>query len=510
MKTTEKDIIIYIVGSGSLSKAIQAILIKKNIQTHGLIDKKTSLSPEIIDINQIDSAQPSAIFIIAISFEKYRKEAKQKLIAQGVSSNKILEIRDGSDSIFLDYLLQNKYRETINIINKDSLSNIQSIEEKINKTPIGNNNKRLITFNYYGQGGGYRQHLNSIAVKIQKKFNAICFSDEPDSLLENSPNLAIESLLKRRNDRHADLAISANYINCSHPDIPKVLFMHEIYDHFTYSKEIIQTITQPKTQYIFTPSSPCFERMKELCTNNNISNKIILIPGGYPRLDSNIRLFKSIKKEADTIIYAPTLSMFESENLELTYSMSKAPNILTSLLKFFPKYKIVFRPHPTDLLELENGRSSIYAKPLKDALTICNNNPNLELDTHRTSYMKSYSSATLMVSDISSTAFTYAFTTNRPVIFFSPGNSDSTPALPDSQYIQDRIKLGKCVSSCSEMVDAINNIMSQYEEYQNKIKTHADQVIFNKEQSEKYFISNLDYIINQQHHPDWWYLSDHQ
>jgi hypothetical protein len=73
MKTTEKDIIIYIVGSGSLSKAIQAILIKKNIQTHGLIDKKTSLSPEIIDINQIDSAQPSAIFIIAISFEKYRK-----------------------------------------------------------------------------------------------------------------------------------------------------------------------------------------------------------------------------------------------------------------------------------------------------------------------------------------------------------------------------------------------------------------------------------------------------
>ena len=105
MKTTEKDIIIYIVGSGSLSKAIQAILIKKNIQTHGLIDKKTSLSPEIIDINQIDSAQPSAIFIIAISFEKYRKEAKQKLIAQGVSSNKILEIRDGSDSIFLDYLL---------------------------------------------------------------------------------------------------------------------------------------------------------------------------------------------------------------------------------------------------------------------------------------------------------------------------------------------------------------------------------------------------------------------
>ena len=124
--------------------------------------------------------------------------------------------------------------------------------------------------------------------------------------------------------------------------------------------------------------------------------------------------------------------------------------------------------------------------------------------------MKSYSSATLMVSDISSTAFTYAFTTNRPVIFFSPGNSDSTPALPDSQYIQDRIKLGKCVSSCSEMVDAINNIMSQYEEYQNKIKTHADQVIFNKEQSEKYFISNLDYIINQQHHPDWWYLSDHQ
>ena len=510
-KTTELSA--YIVGSGSLARIIKEIFKVNNIEVYAFVDRETSTDPDflIIETKKIPYPVPeNTLFVIAISLQKHRQAAKKRLEKHGILDEKILEIKDASDAIFMGSLLKHNNDETINYLLSNSLSNIQALERAIIQCPIVDNTRISISFNYHGHGGGYRQHLNSIATKLSYKFNINCFSDEPDSSGEKSPNFQLQSLRTRRSSRSENLSIAANYIDCSHTETPKVLFMHEIYDHFTYVDEIIQVISKPKLQYVFTPSLPCFEKMKKLCIEKNLKNQVVLIPGGYPRLDNNIEYFKTIKEQPDSIIYAPTLSMFDSDNMESTYSMGKAPNILLNLSNSFPEYKIIFRPHPTDLLALENGRKATYRNSLEEAVKVCSRLQNCELDTSKTSYMKSYGSSVLMVSDISSTAFTYAFSTNRPVIFYSPGNSITEKNLPDTLFIADRSKLGICVNSEKDISNAAFNILEKYSEYSTKIKNHSEKVIFNKVKSESYFIENIDFILSNERNSDWWYLSDHR
>lgn len=72
------------------------------------------------------------------------------------------------------------------------------------------------------------------------------------------------------------------------------------------------------------------------------------------------------------------------------------------------KIKVVFRPHPQNLLDDEAIK--IKQKFLKHKLFIFDNSEN---------YFKQYLSSTLLITDYSGTAYTYAMITLNPVIFFS-------------------------------------------------------------------------------------------
>ena len=100
-----------------------------------------------------------------------------------------------------------------------------------------------------------------------------------------------------------------------------------------------------------------------------------------------------------------------------------------------------------------------------------------------------------MVTDISDTAFNYAFTTLKPVVFFDPFN------LKDNYSF-----IGEKAVCIKDFIKKIENILKNKEYFENKILEFRNQNINNIGLTGEYLIENLDYILSDKKHPDWYYF----
>ena len=519
MKQAKK---IYIVGAGSFALLTYRLLGDFKLDVVGFIDEQYSGS---IDLKPVITASllantpclNNANFFIAVSNAEHQLEAISRLESCGVENSQILNLRESTALIFLRslYGMDAKIRHrllkqpvgSIGDIEVDMLGTLQS------RLPSFKKQRKKISLNFYagggGGGGGFRQHLQSIAQKMMQDYSVVSFSDEKDEGCDKSINLVLQSHESSMQNKWSDLAIAAHFIPCSHPDITKVTFMHVIYDYCLFGDVLYRAISQPKKHYIFASSKPAFDGIKELLLGGNYNNDVILIPGGYPRLDDNRLKHQSNCLPVDTIIYAPTASIAMPPKTELTYSIYQAREILACLDQCFPGYRIVFRPHPKDLSRVRAGAIGATADALNQAVDYCQNS-RCELDEKKNQYMDNYSRAAVMISDTSSTAFTYALTTKRPVLFFAPGNEVLIRELGSFHYIRDREYFGGCVSTVESMKLKLNDMLERPDKYTEKNQEHAKKILFNDGVSEKYFMEILPYILNDAEHPDFWYLQRHK
>ena len=78
-------------------------------------------------------------------------------------------------------------------------------------------------------------------------------------------------------------------------------------------------------------------------------------------------------------------------------------------------------------------------------------------------YIDTYSKSYLLITDISGTAYTYAFLTSRPVIFITPNENKLVKYNYDKlNFFLDRNKIGKIIKSNDEIVESINLIEKDY------------------------------------------------
>ena len=174
------------------------------------------------------------------------------------------------------------------------------------------------------------------------------------------------------------------------------------------------TVTSVKAQEFLRDFSNLLGFHEARNNDNKISkeNSICLIPGGYPKYDQmlkHVEKYKNAKK--NTIIYAPTPNdKSGNKDLWLPYMSvnSHSKIILSALCEAFPDLNIVFKPHNDD-----------YEDLIKDINDSCKRYSNYKLDESGSNYFNLYANSFCMVSDFSSTAFTYALSTNCPVVFFS-------------------------------------------------------------------------------------------
>jgi hypothetical protein len=355
---------------------------------------------------------------------------------------------------------------------------------------IKKSNNKIIFF--YFPVKAYYQNIIDISehLKKNKKIDLfLIYNNSSQEILKNNKNSYFldinylkfipfsKFLLKKVN-----LFISSyvNYVFL--PESKNIYICHDIADspmvNANQEKKIFLSLA--KLHYIFLSSSNVVEyfRNKFLQFGHNVNDIPELINTGYLKLDKVMKELRRIKNTKNHILLAPTFSrQMKSYNMS-----SKLDVIINNILK--KGEKVIFRPHPLDLTLKGNF------KKIKKIVEKYENNSNFFYDNSH-SYMDSYSRAKMLITDFSGTAYTFAYSTLRPVIFFSKNeNKFAKTKIVDLFYYKDRALVGLVSQNINQLLNSIAKI--------NKRKEYNKNKIFNlRKKRIKYVKVSLDQTIMQ-------------
>ena len=255
----------------------------------------------------------------------------------------------------------------------------------------------------------------------------------------------------------------------------KVYINHDIYDtpmvNENNEKNLIYALN--KCNYIFLSSEIAIialEKKINLYLEDNNKKNLKLINTGYLKLDHvHKKVYKSSISE-DAILLAPTLS-----SMFLEYNLSPFLDEIIHEILNDKKFKLIYRPHPGDA-------KNNHIKKIREKYT-SNKNFFLDLDT---SYLDSYAKSKILITDFSGTAYTYAFSKLRPVIFISRNEKVLKQSnLNDLYFFKDRHDVGEIIEN---IYDINNEIYSIYD----KINTYSEIIKKLREKRIKYFNNSIE------------------
>ena len=197
--------------------------------------------------------------------------------------------------------------------------------------------------------------------------------------------------------------------------------------------------------YIFVPEKKSQLMFQDLFLDNPIKFKKApdILSVGYCKLDYLIKRINEHENLEKYIVIAPT----DHRHVNELTIFNDLKNIIQNLLDN-SKYKIVFRPYPGD-------------KKTDKVLKIKNfflDNKNFIFDLSD-NYFDIYANSVCLITDISGTAFTFAYATGKPVIFFSKmEKSLNNLGFSKLDYFKDRKKIGVIAETPNEILSFIKNL----------------------------------------------------
>lgn len=288
----------------------------------------------------------------------------------------------------------------------------------------------------------------------------------------------------------ADLYITpaSTTANNAPPSCPKVMFMHSLISiHGVYEDN-----TFDGYDYIYCTGKHHIQEFRNLFREKGLTGKC-LIPGGYPRLDELIQLAQNLNPpNGNWIIIAPTLL---SEATEHDSLMMQAHSLVNWFIR--NGWSVLFRPHPNNLKE--GNKYLPLFESLIDSFHECD---RFEVDRSK-DYLESYARSTLMLSDISGTAYTYAFAFGRPVVFYE---KTKNAVFSQGLLYENRYRIGPTIQSVDELQAAMAQLMENYTLSVAEILKMRNEFIYNIGSSADYFSENVSYILKAETHSDWIYV----
>lgn len=240
-----------------------------------------------------------------------------------------------------------------------------------------------------------------------------------------------------------NLLISSYVIYIFLPNTKNIYISHDIYDTPMVNKAIEKSlfISLSRLDYIFVSSNivkKYFENsFKKYLNSKKTLKKTEIVNTGYLKLDHITNILEKTKKNINklSILIAPTASKhYVKYNLS-----SNLDDMINFLLK--KKYQIIYRPHPLDLTE--KGKYNLVEKVINKYQKFENFKSDMS-----PSYLNSYANSDILITDFSGTAYTYAFSKDSPVIFFSINkNRELKNTFAKLYYFKDRNKIGYIVNN---------------------------------------------------------------
>jgi CDP-glycerol glycerophosphotransferase (TagB/SpsB family) len=130
------------------------------------------------------------------------------------------------------------------------------------------------------------------------------------------------------------------------------------------------------------------------------------------------------------------------------------------------------------------------------------------LDDDQGDYITTFARSTVMISDTSAIAYSYALTTGKPVIFFSKNDAAVKSIFKDVRYITDREKIGYCVDNTPALIDTLKQCFEGNGLPAVK-RDFVTSLVFNRGYSFQYLVNHIDDMIEGRRVEGWWYLRDH-
>jgi hypothetical protein len=219
-----------------------------------------------------------------------------------------------------------------------------------------------------------------------------------------------------------------------------------------------------------------------------------IIPCGYAPIDSVLRTNTQRRSSEKIITYAPTPMIGKEEWEPFASTRNHGGQIIQALLNSLPDYKVVFKPYP-------NEEPSLIKACIKHVI----NHPRFELQLSGESHADLYSRTSLLVTDFSSTGYTFALSYEKPVLFFSHNETNLPETVKYGPYCIHRNNIGAIAQTLGELPAKAKALLN--ESKQGSIISLRNEFLYNPGKSDQYFTDNIDYIINDTPHPDWNYYS---
>ncbi|WP_432738074.1 hypothetical protein [Maridesulfovibrio sp. FT414] len=212
------------------------------------------------------------------------------------------------------------------------------------------------------------------------------------------------------------------------------------------------------------------------------SREAVIIPGGYPSLDL---LLTSVSQEnvcPDSVFFA------QVDAIESSMCATDVKNIISCLSNYFFKDKIIYSPYP-------HSRSLQDSKILFEELGI----ENVFLNTNFES-ASVFARAFLLVTDSSTTAYTYSFATLRPHIQCQFYGYRKKPTKSEFGWI---------VYSLEQLEWALKDVLENYGKYEVSLSSLRDKIYLNIGCTANYIFENINTIVKGESLPDWYCVERH-
>ena len=273
--------------------------------------------------------------------------------------------------------------------------------------------------------------------------------------------------------------------------LKKIYINHDIYDaplvNPEKEKKLIKTLK--RYDYIFLSSDIAISDLQRKI-NQYLDIKIdekkpSLINTGYLKLDHVYQNLKNSNLIEDSILLAPTLS-----SMLIDYNLDRFLDTMIEEILKNDKFKIIYRPHPGDII---NKEKNLIIKNINEKYK---NQSNFSLDDN-TSYLESYRKSKILITDFSGTAYTYAFSKLRPVIFFSKNEEKLIKSdLNELFYFKDRTIVGNVTQNIDRLNEEIYSTDKLINYYSNEIELlRSKRIKFFKRSIEQNLLS-LSNILN--------------
>lgn len=216
-----------------------------------------------------------------------------------------------------------------------------------------------------------------------------------------------------------------------------------------------------------------------------------LVPSGYPKLDYNIERIAQLKNanEAPSILVYPTDYTIHPGGM----SPAVAHSVIDCLLRDFPNYQIIYRPHPNNDLA-----TSTELQTVVEALQ---SEPRFEFNSDM-NYLALWARGSVMVTDFSGGAMTYACTTGRPTLFFNP--LDRTAQRAERGGILTFMnELGVTVEGIKEIAPAIRDLLDPANGWTEKIDAFRSAAVYNPGGAAAYIANNIPQLLADETPAGW-------